>query len=152
MESVQVLFQTFNLSLGNFTFSPSFIQAGAVVLLLFFLLIVLATMRRHFIDWSFKGALFGLFFGFLLALILEGFLIIGGRTAITEILGWENAPKPLVNAIDVGREKLVNVLGVSEEIPYSVAKENPTMDDAIEVFQGLSPEDSRRVKSLICVP
>jgi hypothetical protein len=138
-------FLSFNLQ------SPSW-KAVAIVVLLFLLVLVLAQVRRHLIDWSVKGAIFGIFFGFLLALFAEGFLIIGGKTAVTELLGWKNAPKPVQVAIDAGRTKLVNVLGVTDEIPQSVAAEDPTMDDAIQILQSLDPDESRKVKSLICNP
>ena len=103
-------------------------------------------------DWSFKGAVFGIFFGFLLALILEGFLVIGGKTALTEVLGWKSAPKPIQLAVDAGRSKLVNVLGVKDEIPKSFASENPTVDDAVKTLQSLDPGEMKQVKSLICTP
>ena len=152
MDFARFLQGNINLKLGNFTFAPSYFYAGAIVFLLFLLLMTMASVRRHFLVWSFKGAWFGLFFGFLIALILEGFLILGGRTAVTGILGWKNAPKPLLTALDAGRSKLVNVLGVTEEIPSSAAKEDPTVDDAINIFQTLDPTEADRARSLICEP
>ena len=144
--------QSLNFTLGNFSFSSSYIEAGAIVLLLFLLVLALAQVRRHLIDWSLKGAIFGLFFGFLLALIVEGFLIIGGKTALTEVLGWKNAPQPLLGIIDAGRSKMVQVLGVSNEIPSSNAQENPTVDGVIHLFQNLDPAEADQVRSLICEP
>ena len=141
-----------NIKIGDLTFAPSIYQAGAIVVLLFILILLFAQMRRHFMNWSIKGALFGIFFGFLLALILEGFLVIGGRTALTEFLGWKNPPKPVADLVDMSREKIVDVMGVTAEIPSSVAKEDPTVDDAIEVFQTLDPSESKKAKSLICEP
>jgi hypothetical protein len=104
------------------------------------------------IDWSLKGAVFGVFFGFLFALILEGFLIVGGKTALTEVLGWKNAPKPLQLAIDSGRNQLLNVLGVSTQIPSSIAKENVETEDVVDVLQSLNPTQMKQVKALICKP
>ncbi len=135
----------FNLNLGKFSFSPSYIQAGVVVVLLFILVLMLAQLRRHFVNWSFKGALFGLFFGFLLALILEGFLIIGGKTAITQVLGWKDAPKPIANLLEVGRDKLIQVLGAKTKL-------NPTFDDAVSFFQSLNPSEAQKLKNFICKP
>jgi len=100
-------------------------------------------------DWSVKGGIFGIFFGFLLALILEGFLLIGGKTFLTEILGWKNAPKPIANALETGRGKLVKVLGVSQEIPESQAKLY-SKEEVITAFQSLPPKDASKVKALIC--
>src|SRR3989344_3611937 len=107
-----VLGESIDLNFGGISFSPSLLQAGAIVALVFLLLLSVAQLRRHFIDWSVKGALFGIFIGFFLALILEGFLIIGGRTALTELLGWKSPPKPIANVLDAGRAKLVDVLGI----------------------------------------
>src|SRR3972149_8249854 len=101
----------------DFGFLASQWKAVAIVGLLFLLVLTLAQVRRHFIDWSIKGALFGIFIGFLLALFLEGFLIIGGKTALTEFLGWKNPPKPVADLVDMSREKIVDVMGVTDEIP-----------------------------------
>jgi len=144
----------FNFDLGKFSFSSSYIQAGVVVVLLFILILMLAQLRRYFVDSSVKGSLFGLFFGFLLALILEGFLIIGGKTAITQVLGWKEAPKPIANLLEIGRDKLVQVLGEQAEvrIPDAVAKLNPTFNDAVVFFQSLNPSEAQKLKNFICKP
>jgi phosphoglycerol transferase MdoB-like AlkP superfamily enzyme len=141
-----------NFNLGSLSFAPSYLQAGAIIVLLFLLVLALAQFRRHLLDWSVKGALFGVFFGILFAFIIEGFLIIGGKTAITEVLGWRNAPQPLLGIIDAGRSKLVNVLGVSSEIPSSNAEEKPTVDGVIHLFQNLNPSDVQKVRATICEP
>ncbi|KKR86752.1 MAG: hypothetical protein UU32_C0011G0007 [Candidatus Woesebacteria bacterium GW2011_GWB1_41_10] len=136
----------------DFNFLASQWKAIAIVVLLFLLVLTLAQVRRHFIDWSIKGALFGIFIGFLLALFLEGFLIIGGKTALTEFLGWKNAPKPILIAIEAGRNKLVDVLGMMDQIPQSVASSDSTTESAIEILQSLDPSEIKKVKSLICNP
>ena len=144
----------FNFNLGKFSFSPSYIQAGVIVVLLFILVLMMAQLRRHFVDWSIKGALFGLFFGFLLALVLEGFLIIGGKTAITQVLGWKDAPKPIANLLEAGRSELIKVLGqqVEVKIPDAVAKLNPTFNDAVVFFQSLNPSEAQKLKNFVCKP
>lgn len=155
MDIAQGLFSfspNFNLNLGSFSFSPSYIQAGVILLLVFLLVLTFAQVRRHFIEWSFKGALFGIFFGFLLALILEGFLIVGGKTAITEIVGWKDAPQPILSVLDAGRTQLVSVLGVTTEIPSSNAKIKTAPEEVLRSFQALSPNDLAKVKKLICAP
>lgn len=141
-----------NFNFGKYPLSVSFIQAGSIVFLIFLLIWVLAEFRRHFMDWSVKGALFGIFFGFLLALILEGFLIIGGKTALTSVLGWKNPPAPISVALDAGRNKLIEVLGINTQIPPSLAKENTTVTGAVELLQSLSPTDIKKVKTIFCQP
>ena len=145
-----VLGKSFDLSLGKFSLPVTYLEAGAVIFLLFLLILTIAQVRRHYVSWSLKGGLFGIFFGFLLALILEGFLLIGGRTALTEALGWKNAPKPIQIALDSGRSKLGQVLGIQNQIPTSVAKENATVQSTIQTLQSLNPADMKKVKNLLC--
>ena len=135
----------------NISFAPSYIKVGAIIVLLFLLVVSMASFRKHFVKWSLKGGLIGLFFGFLLAFLLEGFLLIGGKTAITEVLGWKNAPKPIKTALDLGRSKLINVLGITDEIPKSNAFSTPTAKDAIEILQSLNPTEIKKIKAIICI-
>lgn len=141
---------SFDFNLGKFSMPVPYWQAIAVVVLLFLLVFLMAKFRRHYVDWSLKGAVFGVFFGFLLALILEGFLIIGGRTALTSVLGWKNPPPAIATALDTGRNKLIQVLGIKTEIPSSFAKDNVTVQGTIEVLQNLNPADTKTVKAIFC--
>jgi hypothetical protein len=151
-QSVQFLFKTFTLNLGNFSVPIPYWQAGAIVFLVFLLILTMANFRKHYVDWSLKGGIVGIFFGFLLALILEGFLLIGGKTAITEVLGWKNPPAPLAQVLDAGRTQLIRVLGVKTEIPSSYAKDNITIQNAMETVQSLNPSDLVKVKNILCAP
>ncbi|MCX6705212.1 MAG: hypothetical protein NT162_02645 [Candidatus Woesebacteria bacterium] len=140
----------FDINIGKFSLPVSFAQAALVIFLIFLLVLVLAQFRRHFVNWSVKGALFGIFFGFLLALILEGFLIVGGRTVITGVLGWKNAPAPISIALDAGRNKLIQVLGIKDAVPSSLAKEKTTVTGVVEILQSLNPADIKKVKTIFC--
>ena len=151
-QTLVFLQKSFKLTLGSFSLPVSYFQAAAVIFLLFLLVLMLAQVRRHYVNWSLKGAVFGVFFGFLLALILEGFLIIGGKTAITGALGWKNAPKPIQIVLEAGRSQLIKVLGIQDQIPSSLAKENLTVQGAVETLQSLNPADMKKVKTLICQP
>lgn len=132
---------------------PTYWMAGVIVLLIFMLLFTIARIRWLYVHWNLgRPAYSMLFWGFLLALIFEGFLWISGKTILTEILGWKNAPKPISTALDVGRERLMNVLGESQEIPESVASEPPTFQTVVSDFQNLSDEDAEQVRSFICRP
>jgi len=71
---------------------------------------------------------------------------------LTEVMGWKNAPKPLQAALDAGRTKLVDVLGITDEIPRTFAETNPSAEDAVEVLQSLDPTEIKKVKNLICAP
>ena len=140
---------TFNLRIGKILLEPTYINALLIIFLLFLLVLTMASVRRHFMSWSFKGALFGIFLGFLLALILEGFLVIGGKTAFTELLGWKNPPKPVSTALDMGKDKLIQVLGTDTNIPLTKAKVD-NADETISSYQNLPLVEKERVKSEIC--
>ncbi|MEK7472709.1 MAG: hypothetical protein AAB625_01585 [Patescibacteria group bacterium] len=152
MQIIGTLFQNVVSFFSNFSVAPTYIKAGAIIVLIFLLIIVLAQFRHHFVKWSLKGGLMGLFFGFLLALFLEGFLLIAGRTAVTELLGWKNAPKPIKTALDIGHQKLINVLGTSEQINKTYASTNPTIEDALNTLQDLDPVEIIKIKAIICQP
>ena len=146
-----VLFKTFNLKVGNFTLAPNYLQAGLIVLLIFLLVWTFARLRYLYVHWSLgKSAIAFLFWGFLLAVIVEGFLIIGGRTIFTGLLGWKNAPKPISTVLDVGRARLMNVLGESDEIPQSDQVE--TYQSVMSGFERLEGEEKDVVRLYICEP
>ena len=151
-QSVKFLFNTFNLNLGKFSIPIPYWQAAAVIFLLFILVLTMANFRKHYVDWSLKGGVIGIFFGFLLALILEGFLLIGGKTALTEVLGWKNPPAPLAHVLDAGRSQLIQVLGIETQIPSSYAKDNITVQSAVGTIQSLNPADLKTVKNILCAP
>jgi hypothetical protein len=153
MDAKSIINKTFDLEIGNLDVSPTYWQAATIVFLLFLLVWTFARIRYLYVHWSLgKSSIAMLFWGFLLALILEGFLILGGRTMFTEVLGWESAPKPISTALDMGRNKLVDVLGITDEIPESTASEKPTYQRVVGDYQGLTFEDKKNVKNFICQP
>ena len=79
-------------------------------------------------------------------------MIISGKTAFTEIIGWKSAPKPILNVFEAGRNKLVQVMGVSDTIPSSKAKSAATKDEVLEGYQSLNPSDSASIRKMICAP
>lgn len=149
---LQLITNTFDLNLGKYSLPIAYWQAGAIVFLLFLLVLSVAQFRRHYIDWSLKGAVAGVFFGFLLALLLEGFLLIGGRTALTGVLGWKNPPLPIARVLDMGRSKLVQVLGANTVIPSTFARENTDIESTVEIIQNMSPADQKSLKAILCKP
>jgi hypothetical protein len=140
----------FSLHIGNIALPMSYVQAAVIIGLIFIFILLAAQLRRHFMDWSVKGVVVGLFFGFLLTLVLEGFLLVGGRTARTGFLGWKNPPPVLSNALDIGKDKLITVLGVKDQIPMSFAKETVGVEGAVNTLQSLNPGDLKKVKAILC--
>ncbi len=144
MDGIQLLWLKIVTLFDNFSVAPTYIQAGAVIVLIFLLVVSLAQFRQHFVKWSMKGGLVGLFFGFLFTILLEGFLLLSGHTFLTSVFGWDNPPKPFSTALDLGKQKLTNVLGVTTQ--------NPTARDTIVLMQSLPPSEITKIKSIICTP
>ncbi len=144
METLDYIWTNILSAFANFAIAPMYIQAGAIIVLIFLLIISLAQFRQHFVKWSLKGGLVGLFFGFVLTILLEGFLLISGHTVLTSTLGWNNPPKPFSRVLDLGKQKLTNVLGV--------ATQNPNATEAIIMMQSLPPSEITKIKSIICTP
>jgi len=148
--AIEVLFRTFKIRLGNFTISPNYLQAILILFGVFMVIFSLARMRHLYVSWSFKGASAWVTLGFLIAIMLEGIMIVGGRTLFTEMVGWENAPKPILSALDTGRERLIEVLGVTDEVPISNASEKLTSEQILELYRSLEEEESDKAYDLIC--
>ena len=136
---------TFNLPYG-FVFQPTYIQAGLIVFLIFLLILTLGSLRHRMAHWEFRGLFPGIAFGFVLALILEGIMLVGGGTLITKTLGWKNAPKPISVALDQGKEKLNEVLGEKT----SQVQEELTPQEVLQGIKNLSPSEYDSIKRLIC--
>lgn len=98
--------------IGGVTLAPNLWQAIAIVVLIFVLLLIVAYMSRSFMSWSLWGAWVWVLVGFLLAFVLEGFLLVSGRSVITTLIGWKNAPKPVQNVLNASHEKLLESLNV----------------------------------------
>lgn len=85
-------------------------KAIIVVFFLFLTLLLLAKMSRSYLSWYMSGWFIWLFLGFLLAVLVEGLLLVSGRTIFTEVLSLENAPRPVQEFIDAGRYRLTDVV------------------------------------------
>jgi hypothetical protein len=147
---VKILTPRFNLNIGKFSMPVPYFEAFLVVFLIFVLILSFAQFRRHTVNWSIKGIVFGTFFGFMLALIIEGFLIIKGGTILTGVLGWKNAPAPISVALDAGRAKLTQVLGANVGSPSAVLNGNSNVNNVIQILQNLNPNDVKNVKAILC--
>ncbi len=155
---LKVVFQFLNKTLGTYNFKgiyiePTYWMGAVIVLLIFLLTFTLARIRYLYVHWSLgKSTISFLFYGFLLAIILEGFFILGGRTIFTEILGWKNAPKPIGTLLDLGRNKLAQTLGIYQEIPESKADAASSYQKIIDDYQKLSEKEKDQLKVFICSP
>jgi len=151
-QAPQRLFQTigdFNLP-GGFVFSPTYLQAGAIVLCIFLLILTFGMLQHRYNHWTIKGVMPGVAFGFTLALLIEAVLVIGGRTLFTEIIGWKDAPKPISNALEASRNQLVEVLGADASVPESKADSPPNPDRVLQSYKNLKDEEQKTLQESIC--
>jgi hypothetical protein len=137
------LFQTigsFNLP-GGLVFSPSYLQAGLIVLCLFLLILTFAMLKHRYIHWTIKGIMPGVTLGFVLALFIEAMLVVSGRTVFTELVGWKNAPKPISNVLEASRSRLIDVLGISDV---------PKVEELMQSYENLEKSEQDSLQELIC--
>lgn len=150
MEKLKPILKYLNTSYGIYEvkgiyIEPRYWMAITLVFLAFLLLFTMARLRHLFIHWSFgKQSISLIFWGFILAIIVEGFFLVFGKTMFTELLGWESAPKPISTIIDIGRNKFVNVLGKSSEY------KKPSVTDVVNSFLDLEENQAREAKKFIC--
>lgn len=150
----QELFKTVNFKLpGGYTFSPTYIQAGLIVLLLFLLILTLGSLRHRYTNWTIKGVMPGVTFGFVLALFIEALLIASGSTIFISLLGWKNPPKPISTVLDSGKTKLVKVLGESDQAGQSdmeMSSEEVTIGKIMSDYKELNMSEQESLKTLLC--
>jgi len=128
----------------NLYFSPNYITFGLTILMIFLLILTFARLRHVYVHWSLKGSGSMIALGFILAILLEGLLLIGGKTFLTAIFGVENAPKPISTALDTGRQEFEEVLGVCDiDGDYKVS-------DLVAIYDRMPQDDQERVKENIC--
>jgi|GEM_PF-622451 len=139
----------FNLP-GGFVFSPTYLQAGIVILCLFLFIFTFSLVQRHQTQLTIKGVMPGIALGFTLALLIEAIFLVGGKTVITELLGWKNAPKPISNAIEISRSRFVEVLGINSTVPEGKAKEKFRAEELMQRYEELSNSEKENLKRLIC--
>lgn len=147
---LKALAPSLDYNFSDYNISASYFQAGIVLFLIFVLLFSLARLKRMQQHWSMKGATSMIFIGFIIALVLEGFMLLGGRTILTELLGWENAPKPISTALDEGRQRMIKVLGVTDEIPNSSAAEPLTADEVMYIIDALPQTEKDLLHETMC--
>lgn len=133
-------------------FAPNWFHAGAIVLLLFLMVVLFGRMRHLYVGWSIKGLMPGIMFGFALALILEALFILAGRTVFTELLGWENPPKPIAVALDFGKEKVEKTLGASSSVPTLKASDVNTAESVMSVVVSMEEIEKQKLQRLFCKP
>lgn len=139
--------------IGNLDFDATYWQVGAIILLLFLLVFTFARLRFLYVHWSLgKHAFAMLFWGIVLTIIIEGFFMLSGRTIFTEILGLKKVPKPFSTVLDIGRQRLVNVLGEESSVPDTSASSVLNSDQMYSLYTKMNPAESQKLQNVICQP
>lgn len=132
------------------TIKPEYWHAGVIVFLIFAIVLTFARYRHLKVKWGLQGFIPTVLLGFVMALILEAVLILSGKTILIQLLGWENAPKPISTALDEGRKQMINVLGVSEQNQVLGEENASVTDELILLYTSLEEDEAEKVKSIIC--
>lgn len=144
--------RTFPLTIFGLEIEPTYWQAAVIIFLLFLLVFTLARIRYLYVHWSLGSSAWAmLLWGFLLALVLEGLILVSGKTILMSVFGWRNPPQPVDILLSTGREKFIQVLGVEDE-----AKKNQNLKTNYQTvvldFRSLPEEERKKAKVFICEP
>lgn len=138
---------------GNLYIDATYWEAIVLVILLFLLVFTLARMRYLYVHWSMgKHSFAMLFWGVILTIIIEGFFMLSGRTIFTEILGLKNVPKPFSTFLDIGRNRLVNVLGEESDAPSTYTEIKLNSDQMYSLYTKMDASETQKLQSIICQP
>jgi len=142
--------KTFDFNIGSFNVRPEYWQAITIVVLLFLIIWTVARWRHLYVKWNLQGFLPSVVIGFALTLFVEGFFLIEGKTMFTEVLGWESAPKPISTILDIGRGKLIAVLGAQDQSIVPISSESVSSASVLDDYSTLEKDQKDEVKVLIC--
>ena len=144
-------FKTFRV--GNLDIDATYWEAAVIILLVFMLVFTLARLRFLYVHWSLGKSAFAMFFwGMVLAFIIEGFFMVSGRTLFTEILGLKRVPKPFSTLLNIGRSRLVNVLGEESAVPDTSAESILNSDQIYSLYSKMEPVEAQKLRETICQP
>lgn len=139
--------------IGNLDVDATYWEAGLIILLLFLLVFSLARLRFLYVHWSMgKHAFAMLFWGVVLTIIMEGFLMLSGRTIFTELLGMKYIPKPFSTLVDIGRTRVANVLGEQSKVPDANANTKLNSDQMYSLYIKMDASESQKLKRIVCEP
>lgn len=151
LELLNRTFKTYKI--GGLNVDATYWQVGAIILLVFLLVFTLARLRYLYVHWSLsKNSLAMLFWGFVLAVIVEGFFMLSGRTIFTQVLGIKNVPKPFSTALDLGRSRMENVLGTETTVPSTDASSKLNSDQMYSLYKGMDSPEAKKLQQIICTP
>lgn len=121
------------------------------VLFLFFIVLVLARMRKLFVQTSFRGAWFGLAVGIILMIFIDLIIIVGlsDKTKLQKITSGEAGPEIVKEVAISGMTNLSQVLGAQTIISR---KRSLTAKELINDFLSMPESEAEKVRDLLCPP
>ena len=131
--------------------SPGAQKAFFIGLGIFLFLLLFAFTRHHMLSWSIRGAWFGIVLGIVVALAVEAFLLVGGRTLVVEAIKNERTPKSVRVFLQENLTELAQSLA-GEPKTLSAAEEATGAADVVLEFQRLPPLERQKARQLICTP
>lgn len=114
----------------------------------FLFLLLLGWARHHMLEWTFKGANFGVFFGIVLTLAIEALIIIGGKTTLAEVVKSDKVPPVVRQTISQNLQELA--VSLTGEPKTLGAKNKVSAVDVVGSYKELSESEQSRVEDLIC--
>lgn len=147
--SLSLKLNEFLVNFGSFV-SPQYQQALIIGIGVFLIILLLGVTRRHMLNWSIKGAWFGVVFGIVVTLLVQGLLLVGGKTAVVEVVRNEKTPKNVRVFLQENITELAQSL--ASEPKTLGAQEELNFQDFIDGFSTLPKKDQQKVKNLICEP
>lgn len=140
--------------LANFDsyLAPSAKQVGLIAIGIFIFLLLFAWTRHHMLEWSLKGAYFGIFLGIILTLILETILLMGGKTLIATAVRNEKTPQIVRTFLQKNMMELAQSLTGEPKTLGAAGEQTVSPNEVVNSFSLLSPNDQSRVQQRICAP
>lgn len=126
-------------------------QAMLIIIGVFLFTLVLGLARHHMLVWSIKGAGFGIVMGAILMLILEGILLVGGKTAVGEIVKNNSTPDNVRVFLQKNMSELASQIG-AEPGTLGAASEKIDPEVVISEFKNLESLEQKAVQEAICKP
>ncbi|MBI4058882.1 hypothetical protein HY404_01425 [Candidatus Microgenomates bacterium] len=130
--------------------APQLKQAVLIIGGIFLVALLLGVTRHHMLEWSIKGAGFGILLGVVLTLVVEGFLLVGGRTAVAEVLRNKNTPVAIRSFIQDNMMQLAQAIGSPPQVLNAAT--SATSGEVVENFNNLSVKEQSKARTQICAP
>lgn len=131
---------------------PGILQVALIGTGVFLFTLLLGLARHHMLAWSIKGAWFGFLLGMVLLLILEGFLLVGGKTAISELVKNKRTPENVRVFLEKNMTELAQSLSNNPKALGASTKSGNPSASFVSQFENLPRGEQDAVKEEICQP